>query len=284
MKIALVQMNPTVGAVESNTDRIIDHAWTAYNAGARLILFPELSVSGYPPEDLILKDHFCADCEAQLLRLKKELPADAHVVVGSPVARNRRKYNAALVFHGSEITGEYHKMLLPNYGVFDEQRIFKAGSEPLVIHIDGLATAIHICEDSWEPEGPAVAALEGRKINLLVNLSASPYYRGKLGNRMEVLAATARRLEAPLLYCNLVGGQDELVFDGASMAIGSDGACVARAARFREEILYVDPEQTGNPVAPPLSELEEVYEALKLGLKDYVEKIGFKQVVVALSG
>jgi len=299
MKAALIQMNPTVGALEANTDRIVSNAWKAFDEGARLIVFPELVISGYPPEDLILKDPFCADCEAQFQRMKKGLPPEAWVVVGSPTSRDGKKYNTALVFQGSEMVGEYRKMLLPNYGVFDEHRLFKAGTEPFVFDIDGQKAAIHICEDSWDPDGAAVASLVGQDIDLLINLSASPYYRNKLNDRIDVLAQTAQKLDATLLYCNLVGGQDELVFDGASMVFAPDGTRLARAKQFEEDILYyagqarmptpqANVEQASLPAHPrkevPLGELEEVYEALKLGLKDYVEKIGFKRVVVALSG
>ncbi len=288
MKTALIQMNPTVGALEANTDLIVSNARKAFNEGARLIVFPELAISGYPPEDLILKDHFCADCEVQLQRLKKELPPEAAVAVGAPVSRKGKKHNAAIVFQGSEIVGEYHKMLLPNYGVFDEKRLFDAGTEPFVFDFGGQTAALHICEDSWEPNGAAVASLEGKGIDLLINLSASPYYRNKLTDRIDVLAQTAQKLKTTLLYCNLVGGQDELVFDGASMVFAADGSRLARAKQFQEDVLYFAVEQAGKPAHPrkevPLPDLEETYEALKLGLKDYVDKIGFKRVVVALSG
>ena len=289
MKTALIQMNPMVGALKSNADRIISNSWKAFDEGARLIVFPELAISGYPPEDLILKDHFCDDCEIQVQRLKKELPPEATVVVGTPISKDGKKYNGALVFQGLEIIGEYHKMLLPNYGVFDEKRLFEAGTEPLILKIDGQNAAVHICEDSWEQDGPAVESLAGKKIDLLINLSASPYHRGKLlNNRIDVLAHTAQKLNSTLLYCNIIGGQDELVFDGASMVFAPDGTRIARAKQFEEDILYVEPHTAGVSSdlrkEEPLPDLKEVYEALKLGLKDYVDKIGFKRVVVALSG
>ncbi len=288
MITALVQMNPTVGALQSNADLIVSNAWKAAEAGAELILFPELALAGYPPEDLILKDHFCNDCALQLERLRKELPPEPFIIIGAPVARDGKKYNAALVFQGSEIIGEYHKMLLPNYGVFDEKRLFEAGTEPLIMNLNGKIVAVHICEDSWNPEGPAVQALENKQIELLINLSASPYHRGKLLNdRIDVLAQTARKLNTTLLYCNMVGGQDELVFDGASMVFAPDGSRIARAKQFHDDILFYGAQaekQVQLRKEAPLPDYQEVYEALKLGLKDYVNKIGFKRVVVALSG
>ncbi len=285
MKTALIQMNTTVGALKRNTDLIISKANEAYSEGARLIVFPELAVSGYPPEDLILKDHFCGDCKIQLERLKKELPEEACVLIGSPVIRNRKKYNAALVFNKGEIAGEYHKMLLPNYGVFDEKRLFEPGTEPFVFDLEDRTYAVHICEDSWEPEGAAAASLAGKNIDCLINLSASPYHRGKLTDRISVLAQTAKKLNAEMLYCNLVGGQDELVFDGASMVLSPDGIRLAGAKQFVEDVLYHESHAGhGSRNEPALPDLEEVYEALKLGLRDYVNKIGFKRVVVALSG
>ena len=295
---ALVQTNPTVGALASNTDAIIEQARAAAQASARLIVFPELAICGYPPEDLILKDHFAADCAKQLERLAENLPPEAYVVVGTPLANNGAKYNAAVVFHQGAIIGTYKKMLLPNYGVFDEKRLFTPGTQPLVLAIEGETVAIHICEDSWDASGAAVESLIGKEIDLLINLSASPYHRGKLNARIDVLAATAKKLGTHMLYCNLVGGQDELVFDGASMVLAPDGSRLAGAKQFDPDVLYFTTGQAGMPAArveqaslpaqprkeTPYSELEEVYEALKLGLKDYVNKIGFKRVVVALSG
>ena len=286
MKTALIQMNPTVGALKKNTDTAIQKALQAYDAGAELIVFPELTISGYPPEDLILKDHFCADCEKELERLKGALPQKAIVVVGTPLFRTGKKYNAAVVFQRGKILGEYYKMLLPNYGVFDEKRLFHEGEKPLVFDLYGQRAALHICEDSWYENGAAVQSLENKGIDILINLSASPYHRGKLKNdRMNTLSKTTQKLGTTLLYCNLVGGQDELVFDGASMVLSPDGSLVARAPQFSEDILYYEDAQKASPPPPPaMEDLEEVYEALKLGLRDYVEKIGFKRVVIALSG
>jgi NAD+ synthase (glutamine-hydrolysing) len=286
MKVALIQMNPTVGALQHNADLILEKAHLADRDGAQLIVFPELVISGYPPEDLILKDHFCADCEKQLHRLMKELPPGPVVVVGAPIVRNGTKFNAAVVFHGGKIIGEYHKMLLPNYGVFDEKRLFEQGTEPFIFELDGKRAAIHICEDSWYSNGAAVDSLKGKQVELLINLSASPYHRGKLHDRAAALAESARKLNITLLYCNLAGGQDELVFDGASMVIAPDGSCIARAKQFKEDALCFN--SNGNVPAPRKEELmpdpAEVYEALKTGMQDYVEKTGFKRVVVALSG
>lgn len=278
---ALIQTNPVVGALAQNTDAIISKAREAYGKGARLIVFPELAVSGYPPEDLILKDHFTGDCARQLDRLAEHLPKEAHVLVGVPIAEKGCKYNAAVVFHEGTIIGTYRKMLLPNYGVFDEKRLFTPGTESFAFDAGGKTVAIHICEDSWDAHGAAVEALRGKKIDVLVNLSASPYHRGKLNHRIAILAETSKALDAHMLYCNMVGGQDELVFDGASMVFAPDGSRLARAKQFEEDMLYFDESPRKET---PLSNLEEVYSALKLGLKDYVDKIGFKRVVVALSG
>lgn len=283
MKTALIQMNPTVGALKSNTDLIISKAREAADAGATLIVFPELAIAGYPPEDLILKDHFCSDCELEIERLKTLLPAQATVVVGAPTLKEGKKYNSAIVFEHAEIVAEYHKMLLPNYGVFDEKRLFEPGTEPLILQIGTKKAAIHICEDSWNPDGDAVNSLSNQNIDLLINLSASPYHRGKLLNdRINILAKTAKKLDTTLLYCNMVGGQDELVFDGASMVFAPDGTRIARARQFEEDILYFGNSEPRKE--SPLPDLKEVYEALTLGLRDYVNKIGFKRVVVALSG
>ena len=275
MKTALIQFNPTVGALEENAGRIIELAQAAAADGANLIVFPELSLCGYPPEDLILRPHFIEDCAKQLDRLAAELPADTFCIAGAPVDR----FNAAIVFHGGEQVGIYRKMLLPNYGVFDEKRVFDAGNEAFTFDAFGTTVGIHICEDSWLADGEACQALAAKQPELVVNLSASPYHRGKRLEREAVFATAARAMNAPLLFCNQVGGQDELVFDGASAAFEADGTLAALAPTFQEGTL-----SAGTGIFQPLEPLEEVYEALKTGLRDYVNKNGFKKTVVAVSG
>jgi NAD+ synthase (glutamine-hydrolysing) len=311
-------MNPAVGALEENANRMIIDAQGAAGTGAQLIVFPELALCGYPPEDLILRPQFIQDCDRQLKRLADKLPGQVFTVVGAPLTDGTGRYNAAVVFHGGQVVGIYRKMLLPNYGVFDEKRVFDAGCEAFTFNAFGTKVGIHICEDSWQPEGAACAALAVEQPDLVINLSASPYHRGKRLERDNVFSAAARKLNAPLLFCNLIGGQDELVFDGGSAAFDASGSVTARAPLFQEYTLITEGsvpyssnyEITGlTPLAPLandtrsrirearptigeenfrsweiLDPVEEVYEALKLGLRDYVNKNGFKKAVVAVSG
>ena len=281
MHAALLQINPTVGALRSNADLIIQEAHRAADAGAELLITPECALSGYPPEDLILQDHFCADCQRQLHCPINEPPKEPLILIGTPLLRNGKKHNAAIAIQNGTIVGEYYKQLLPNYGVFDEKRLFAPGTESLILNHTGKKIAVHICEDSWEPEGTAVTNIE-QPIDLLINLSASPYHRGKQKDRLRILQQTAQSLSTTLLYCNLIGGQDELVFDGSSMVIAPDGSLISRAPAFMTHTLHWN--TASAEITPPLNELSEIYEALKLGLHDYVEKTGFKKVVIALSG
>jgi len=278
MKTALIQFNPTVGALEENASCIIADAQGAAKTGAQLIVFPELALCGYPPEDLILRPQFIQDCDKQLKRLASKLPQQVYTVVGAPITDGTGRYNAAVVFHQGEVVGIYRKMLLPNYGVFDEKRVFDAGREPFIFDAFGKKVGIQICEDSWLPDGAACTALAAKKPELVINLSASPYHRGKRLEREEIFSAAAKKLNAPLLFCNQVGGQDELVFDGGSMAFDASGNVTARAPLFQECTL------TDSGTFQTLEPVEEVYEALKLGLRDYVNKNGFKKTVVAVSG
>ena len=291
VRCSAVQFNPCVGALEENAARIIADAEGAAGTGAQLIVFPELALCGYPPEDLILRPHFIQDCGKQLHRLAGNLPQEVFTVVGAPVEDGGRRYNAAVVFHAGKITGIYRKMLLPNYGVFDEKRVFDSGDAAFTLEAFGTKVGIHICEDSWQPDGAACTALAALEPDLVINLSASPYHRNKRIERETVFSAAAKKLNAPLLFCNQVGGQDELVFDGGSAAFDANGNVIARAPLFAEHTLPAGgasapmPPDAGAGVPPKIpGPLEEVYEALKLGLRDYVEKNGFKKTVVAVSG
>jgi NAD+ synthase (glutamine-hydrolysing) len=284
--ITLAQINPTVGALEHNADLVLDAAKRAAAEGSDVVVFPELVLSGYPPEDLVLKRHFLEDVERQLVRIAASAPPGLVLLVGAPVAHAGQVYNAAVVVQDGATALRYHKMSLPNYGVFDEKRVFAEGTTPLVITVKGSRLALHICEDSWSTDFASTRALADHQADLLINLSASPYHMGKLEMREEILGRTARFLGIPLLYCNLVGGQDELVFDGGSFVLDGGGHIVAKAKLFEDDLLHVSFPIIGQSPAPVVQSLdsEEIYAALRLGLKDYVDKNGFGRALIAISG
>lgn len=285
MKIALIQLNPTVGALQANADLIRAKAKEAADHGAELIIFPELTLTGYPPEDLILKPHFIADCQQLIHELAGQLPMEPAILLGAPYFENDRTYNAAIVYRAGQIEMVYKKNLLPNYGVFDEKRVFTAGTEAGVFVHNNHKIGIHICEDSWYADQHPCSDLKKAEVDLVANLSASPYHRGKIIERREVLAQAAKAIDAPIAYCNVVGGQDELVFDGGSKYMGADGTVKARAAQFKEEILYFTLSNDSASLAPSMTDpLQEIYEALKIGVRDYVNKNGFQKVIIAISG
>lgn len=290
MKFAMIQLNPTVGAVRENAARILQWARQAAAAGAEVAVFPELAICGYPPDDLVLRPRFMDAVESEVEALAKALPPDLLVLAGAPLREDGHLHNAAMLFHAGRRIAVAKKRLLPNYGVFDERRVFTPGAAPLVYGFKGVRLAVHICEDSWWPEGESFNGLKGA-CDVLVNLSASPYCRGRENDREQMARAAASAADAPMLYTNLVGGQDELVFDGGGMAVSADGSVAARTKLFCEGMLRVDLEVSGgvwSPVPGIVAGLpdpvEEVYEALKIGLRDYVDKNGFPGVIVALSG
>ncbi len=283
VRVALAQLDTVVGDITANADGVISAIARAAAVGADLVVTPELALTGYPPEDLLAKAHFVEDNRACLERVVAAT-ADCAALVGfvdrsDGVLRNA----AALCAHG-QVGAVYHKRLLPNYGVFDEERYFEPGTSTVVREIAGTAVAPTICEDIWMSGVAAEAAHAGAA--LVVNLSASPFHAGKGQDREAMLAARARENGVWLAYCNLVGGQDELVFDGRSVVFSPDGRVVARSTAFVEDLLVVDIPAAGGPpaVAPPVVGVEEVYGALRLGLADYVRKNGFSDVVVGLSG
>ncbi len=312
-------MNATVGDIAANERKIAAGIEHARDAGAQLVAFPELAITGYPPEDLLLKDHFLRDAAAALERLAA-LAVGIVAVVGFP-ERADAVYNAAAVLADGRLHGVHHKVHLPNYGVFDEQRYFTAGSRASLIDLGAHRIGLTVCEDVWEPGPPAsTQALAGA--TLILNLSASPYHAGKGIQREMMFGRRAREDRAAFAFCGLVGGQDELVFDGHSFVLDPTGALLARAGQFTEELLVCDialtpsDESDGHPPRPraggrpppadllaaidlppslgppsPLRKTDlldpieaEIYAALALGLRDYVEKNGFLHVVLGLSG
>ena len=288
--IAAAQLNQTVGDFEGNARRIIEAAGKAAAQGARVLLTPELSLSGYPPEDLLLRAAFYDRCQqglAQILAQCAEL--DLHVVVGAPLMRDGVRRNAALVLHRGAIVGEYFKRELPNYDVFDEQRYFESGGEPLVFEVDGLRLGVVVCEDFWFAPAPAAAKAAGAQA--LLALNASPYHMNKQHLRLDAARENVCSIGLPMLAANLVGGQDELVFDGLSFALSASGELVAQARAFADDLLLVefDRDAAGAQARPgrrePAMGLEEqVYSALVLGVRDYLGKNGFPGALIGLSG
>jgi NAD+ synthase (glutamine-hydrolysing) len=291
MRIALCQINPTVGDVDGNTAKIAAWIDRARAAGAELAIFPELCVPGYPAEDLYLKRHFLAANVAAVEKLAAGLEAGITVMVGfaEPVeggGDHRHAYNSLAVLGDGAVKRVYRKNRLPNYSVFDEQRYFIPGDDSDTIEVAGTTVGLTVCEDVWWPGGPGQAAADAGA-RIVANPSGSPYHRGKGHEREEMFGRRAREYGAHFAFVNLVGGQDELVFDGQSFLLAPDGTVLARAAQFEEDLVVVDvpaaPDEPA-PLADPLSDLDEVYGALELGLRDYVEKNGFGHVGLGISG
>ncbi|WP_308387696.1 NAD+ synthase [Acidithiobacillus sp. AMEEHan] len=287
MRIALSQCNPRVGDVAGNAALLLQLAREAQAQGAALLVTPELVLSGYPPEDLLLRNDFLDCCAQAVEMLARDCPLP--LLVGHPLRRNGHLYNSASLLRGGRIEASYGKHCLPNYQVFDEKRYFQPGDGELIFTLEGLRLAVRICEDLWCSELPLLK--EPGAADAVVILNASPFHRAKQAERERMAAQRAREAGAAVLYANLLGGQDELVFDGASFAVAADGSVIARAPAFTNELLFLDVEISatqkqwrGGPVAPELSPVAEVYAALQLGLRDYVQKNGFSGVVLGLSG
>ncbi|WP_226704093.1 NAD+ synthase [Microbulbifer elongatus] len=289
LQLVLAQINLLVGDIPGNTDQVVEVARRAHREyGADIVLFPELTLCGYPPEDLLLRPSMQKRIDAALAKLKEaDLPCA--VLVGYPRVIAGTVLNMAGLIQGGELVAEYAKQKLPNYQVFDELRYFVPGEQPCVIDIKGIPTAITICEDIWHPEPIAQAERAGAK--LMLNINASPFHRGKAQERLALLARQSQAGKMPIVYVNSVGGQDELVFDGGSFAVDASGELCARAPEFVESLLPVTVEAEGDGVtlakgndAKPLEGLASVYQALVLGVRDYVNKNGFKGVVLGLSG
>ncbi len=322
LRLALAQMNPTVGDLDGNTERIIRYTRMAQEHCADIVAFPELALTGYPPEDLLLKAQFIEDNRTALQKVKEEVQ-DITAIVGF-VDRKNDIFNAAAILHNKSVVDVYHKMYLPNYGVFDEFRYFQMGIRYPVYTLGDVSIGVNICEDIWYPEGPShLQSLFGAEI--IVNINASPYHIGKSDLRKRMLCTRASDNAVIIAYVNMVGGQDELVFDGNSLIIDEKGEVLCEGKQFEEELIILDlsldtvfmkrlrdPRRRQEAVAAErakgerivisrdrqgsekrplperttkvLSQIEEIYSALVLGTSDYVRKNNFKQVVVGLSG
>jgi NAD+ synthase (glutamine-hydrolysing) len=322
LRFALAQLNTTVGDIEGNAAAIVEALGQARAAGAQVAVFPELAVNGYPPEDLLLKTHFLAAGRRALDEVAREVGSDMIALVGF-AEHAEDVYNSLAVLTDGRVQGVYRKIFLPNYGVFDEQRYFQVGETPALLRVNGATLGLTICEDIWEPGPPASEeALAGAEV--IVNISASPYHMSKGAQRERMLIQRARDNLAYIVFCNLVGGQDELVFDGYSLVVDQDGELVARGPQFEEDLIVcdIDPStaqrvrlrdtrhrpasrtrrlsiptlaavetpvrhdaiEVGGPRAKPLDPDAEVYRALSVGVRDYTDKNGFDRVVLGVSG
>ena len=297
LRVGLAQINPTVGALSANAAKILDYYNQAIAAKCEIVAFPELSLTGYPPEDLVLKDGFVDDNLSALAKIVKSI-GDTAAIIGF-VDRDDRTgeiFNAAAICRNGAVVGVYRKHLLPNYNVFDEQRYFTPGVENPLFTINEICFGVTICEDIWQADGPvAEQALLGAVLN--ININGSPFHGGKLNVRHEMISARAKDNNCVVAYVNQIGGQDELVFDGGSMILSADGSLVASAAQFAEELLVCDlslpkssaksgisSDQSIGKINQPLTEIAQIHAALVLGTRDYVLKNGFTDVVIGLSG
>ena len=288
LRIALAQINPTVGDAPGNADRVIAQIAPARALGAGLLVLPELVLSGYPPEDLLFHRGFRRRIDSALERLAAAAEG-IDLLVGYPEYASGTIYNTAAWLRGGAVIARYRKQSLPNYQVFDEKRYFTAGTSPVVVEIAGIKVGLLICEDIWHV-APA-AALRAAGAALCISLNASPFQLGKQPEREAVVAKRARETGMPFIYVNLVGGQDELVFDGNSFAVDQDGRLVHRAPAFEESLSCVDASPSGRgtqiepeSLAPLMGAEQSVYQAIVTGVRDYVGKHGFGGVVLGLSG
>ncbi len=284
LKIAIAQINCTVGDLAGNAARIAAAAREARSLGADLLLTPELALCGYPPEDLLLRPDFYRACDAELKALAAAVPA-IDVLVGHPEEQGGRRYNAASLLRGGQVAATYRKHRLPNYEVFDEERYFAAGDKPSVIAVNGVHVGVNICADVWEPGAADAARAAGAEI--LLTLNASPFHMNKQARRYEVLRERIEAMSIPVVYANMVGGQDELVFDGASFALDAGGRLTHQLPSFEEcvdIVEYRDGHLLPGTLSSPQAIEAEVYAALRLGVADYLGKNGFPGAIIGLSG
>jgi NAD+ synthase (glutamine-hydrolysing) len=288
MKIALCQINTTVGAFNFNRDKILHYYSKAIKLNADIVVFPELTITGYPPQDLLLENGFV---DNNLIILEKiVVQTTIPMIIGFVRKKNGRLYNSAALCQNGKIIDTYDKMLLPTYDVFDEDRYFENGKNPSIwkLELDGkkVKLGIQICEDLWDREyDTKVSKLQKEKgAGLIINISASPYHEGRINERQELIKGKVKDIKIPFLYCNLIGAQDELIFDGESLAYNANCEQIAQGKIFKEDLIIVDTETTSKKEYPVLSCEEKLYNALCLGVKDYFRKTGHSEALIGLSG
>ncbi len=284
LRIILAQLNFTVGDIEGNTKKIINAiSQSESNNDTDLIIFPELTISSYPPEDLLLRPAFNKYISSALDEIVT-ITKNIHVIIGYPIIQNDKLYNACSLIYNGKIIKTYYKQNLPNYGVFDEKRYFTAGNETCLFEINGITAALSICEDIWVHEPIEAAATAGAKV--MFNINASPYHKNKLSQRESIITSHAKDSNMHIVYCNLVGGQDELVFDGNSMIVNNEGEIIFHAPAFKEGLYDFDLNLNQSKDIKITSDTEEenIYNALVLGTQDYVKKNNFNGALIGLSG
>ncbi len=297
MRIALVQFNASVGDIRGNVNRMQDLSIKAFELDSDIVVFPEMSICGYPPEDLLLKKQFIDDNRLAVEHLAKNCP-DITIITGFAEINEKGYYNSLAVLQEGQVRKIYHKNILPNYGVFDERRYFHPGTKAMHMKIGNLTFGFTICEDIWRLKWMDNLFEKTPPINIIVNISASPFHTGKIEQRQQILSQCAKHFNCAVAYCNLVGGQDELVFDGRSMFVDSLGQIVCQAKAFEEDMLMADFSTVDNNGgisvkslknykacnSTPIDSIAEIYNALILGTKDYVRKNNFSKVIIGLSG
>jgi NAD+ synthase (glutamine-hydrolysing) len=293
VRVGLGQIDATVGDLAGNSRKMRDVYTQALEAGVELLAFPELAVCGYPPEDLLFKKHFLKDCLSAVEKLAADCP-DMTMIVGFAEGNQDNTYNSAAVLQNGRITKIYRKCLLPNFSVFDEPRYFQPGSEPVLIKVKNLNIALTICFDIWDISWMSNFFKSSGRIHTVLNISASPFHLGKLKRREEIIRLCAKEFNSAVAYCNLIGGQDELIFDGRSMFADSTGKIINRAKAFDEDLLIANVSLSGSravqveskqpPARQPADAVDETYQALVLGTKDYTLKNGFKKIMLGVSG
>ncbi|MEM3551991.1 MAG: NAD+ synthase [Candidatus Bathyarchaeia archaeon] len=296
MKVAMAQINSIVGDLKGNMERIRKFTVEAERSNADLVAFPELAITGYPPQDLLLERAFVKSNKKLLTEFIKENDIDIAGIIGFVDYKGKNLYNAAAVFNRNRVVGVVYKTLLPTYDVFDEDRYFKPAKEeeikPILINLDGgeFKLGVEICEDLWDKDYDVKVTdlLAERGADMIVNISASPFYAGKRFERLKLLKEKSRKNKVPIFYVNMVGGQDELVFDGQSLAVDCFGDLIAIGKQFEEDLIITDIDlkrgTTKKVVPPPYCREEEMFNALVLGIRDYFRKTGFKKAVVGMSG